>query len=86
MSAPKERAGGQAGSKNLRTTIVPRLLTVAEVSDATGFECQTIYLWIAQRRFPVVRLGRGRSVRIPEQALVELIEASTVPARDGGGR
>ncbi len=84
MSALKQKAGGQAGSKTLGPTIVPRLLTVAEVSQATGFKHQTIYLWIAQRRLPVVRLGR--SVRVPAEALAELIEASTLPARPEGGR
>jgi excisionase family DNA binding protein len=80
MRAPNEKAGGQAGSKTLNPAIVPRLLTVAEVSEATGFERQTIYLWIAQRRLPVVRLGRG--VRVPADALAALIAASTTPARE----
>ncbi len=86
MSGLKQKAGGQAGSKTLRPAIVPRLLTVAEVSEATGFERQTIYLWIAQRRLPVVRLGRGRAVRVPAEALAALIAANTTPAREEGGR
>ncbi len=84
MSALKQKAGGQAGSKTLGPAIVPRLMTVAEVSKATGFERQTIYLWIAQRRLPVVRLGR--SVRVPAGDLAEMIAANTVPVREDGRR
>lgn len=80
MSAPKGTAGGRADPIPPRPTVVPRLLTVAEVSEATGFERQTIYLWIAQRRFPVVRLGRA--VRVPADALAALIAAATTPARE----
>lgn len=83
MSALKQKAGGQAGSKILGPAIVPRLLTVAEVSEATGFERQTIYLWIARRRLPVVRLGRA--VRVPAEALAVLIAENTIPARPEGG-
>jgi excisionase family DNA binding protein len=84
MNTPKQKAGLPAGSKRLDPPIVPRLLTVAEVSEATGFERQTIYLWIAQRRLPVVRLGR--SVRVAANALAEMIAEATTPARERGER
>ena len=85
MSAPKQKAGGQAGSKNLDPGIVPRLLTVPEVAAALGLRVPTIYAWIAASRLPVTRLGR--SVRVSAQAIAELVATSTTPARpEWGGR
>jgi excisionase family DNA binding protein len=56
-----------------------RLLTVADVALMLGIRPGTARLWIAQRRLPVVRLGR--SVRIPMAAVTALIERNTIPAR-----
>jgi excisionase family DNA binding protein len=55
-----------------------RLLTVAEVALRLGIRPGTARLWLAQRRLPVVRLGRA--VRIPESAVVDMIERNTIPA------
>jgi excisionase family DNA binding protein len=87
MSALKQKAGLPAGSQRPYPPILPRLLSVLEVAELTGFKVQTVYAWIAARRLPVVRLGRGRAVRVPSDALAALIAANTTPVRpEGGGR
>lgn len=82
--SPKEKAGLAAGIRNQNKLSLPNLLTVPEVAAATGFKPATIYLWLAQRRLPVVRIRR--SVRVPADALAALIAENTVPAREGGQR
>ena len=71
--------------KNAASANVPHLLRVAEVAEALGLRIPTIYLWIAQRRLPVVRLGR-RSVRIPLDAVAQLIHENTTPVREEASR
>jgi len=58
--------------------IARRLLNCREVAELLGLKEPTIRLWIAQRRFPIVRLGRA--VRIPIDALDEMIRSNTTPA------
>lgn len=57
-----------------------RLLNCREVAETLGLKEATIRLWITQRRFPVVRLGRA--VRVPIDALDEMIRSNTTPPRE----
>lgn len=57
-----------------------RLLTVDEVADRLGTSVRFPRRLIAERRITFVRIGRH--VRIPEAAVVEMIEAGTVEAID----
>lgn len=65
-------------------TEIPILWTVRQTAEALGLKEGTVYLWIAARKLPVVRLGR--SVRIPLAAITELVDENFVPARPEGGR
>jgi excisionase family DNA binding protein len=56
-----------------------KLLRVPDVAVWLGLKEGTIRLWIAQRKLPVVKLGR--SVRVPADAVEKLILNSTVPER-----
>lgn len=57
------------------------LLTVEEVSLATGWKESTIRQKIWLREIEYVKLGR--SVRFRQETINDLIERSTVPARTG---
>lgn len=57
-----------------------RLLTCTEVAQELGLKEPTIRVWIARRKLPSVKLGR--SVRVPAEAVEDLIRASTIPARE----
>ncbi len=59
-----------------------RLLTVGEAAEQLGTTERFIRRLIAERRVTFVKLGTGRSspVRIPEQALDDLIAAGTIEA------
>jgi len=57
----------------------PRLLTCTEAAQELGLKEPTIRLWIARRKLPSVKLGR--SVRVPAEAIDDLIRTSTIPAR-----
>ncbi len=55
-------------------------MTVAQVADDLGFSPRTILRWIDAGQLEAVRLPGGR-LRIPQSALVALLEAgSTRPA------
>jgi excisionase family DNA binding protein len=56
-----------------------RLLTCAEAAAELGLKEATIRVWIAQRRLVSVKLGRA--VRVPAEAVEEMIRANTIPAR-----
>jgi excisionase family DNA binding protein len=58
---------------------MPKLYKVPQAAEMLNVSPKTIWTWIAGRQIEVTRLGRA--VRIPEKALVELIEAGTTPAR-----
>ena len=62
-------------------TIAPasRLLTCAQAGDALGLKEATIRVWIARRKLAFVKLGRA--VRVPQEAIEEMITLNTVPAR-----
>ena len=48
------------------------LLTIQEVADWADVSTKTFYRWIADNRFPVVRLG-NRTYRIPEKAILDYL-------------
>ena len=59
----------------------PALLTVPQVAKQLGIAEKTCWAWIYARRLPVTRLGR--CVRIPSDALDQMIEEATIPALKG---
>lgn len=59
----------------------PKLLTVKEAAERLSLREGTIRVWLSRRRLPKVRLGRA--IRIPTDAIEELIRAGTTAARDG---
>lgn len=34
------------------------LISAGEIADRLGIQCQTVYLWVRQRRIPFYRVGR----------------------------
>lgn len=58
----------------------PRLLTLAEAAEVTGFRLSTWRAWILRRKVPYHRIGR--SIRVAESDVVAMIESSRIPARD----
>lgn len=54
-----------------------RLLTVPEAAERLGISEKTVWSWVYDRKLPVTRLGR--CVRIPSEALEELIQEATIP-------
>ncbi|MGO9824294.1 MAG: helix-turn-helix domain-containing protein [Terriglobales bacterium] len=54
------------------------MLTVDETAEHLGIRPQTVRVRIAQRKIPMVRIGRY--VRVPVDAVNRFIEANTVPA------
>ena len=56
-----------------------RLLTCAQAGEALSLKEATIRVWIARRKLAFVKLGR--SVRVPQEAIDEMITDNTVPAR-----
>ena len=59
---------------------VRRLLTLRECSDRTGHRESTWRAWILHRKVPFYKVGR--SVRIAEADLEQIIEQARVPARE----
>jgi excisionase family DNA binding protein len=55
-----------------------RLYRLSEAAAATGHAEKTWRQWVWRRRVSFVKIGR--SVRIPESVIEELIERGTVPA------
>lgn len=54
------------------------LLKVPEVAEMLGLSQVSIWRWVGQRRFEVVRLGR--SVFVPKSEIDRVIEEGTTPA------
>ena len=52
-----------------------RLLTVKKLSEERGINPSTIWWWVRERKFPVVRVGR--KVLIPEHAFDNFIKIHT---------
>ena len=67
------------GGAMMRTGEGQRLLTCAAAARELGLKEATIRVWVARRRLPSVKLGRA--VRIPADAVEELIRLNTIPAR-----
>lgn len=57
---------------------LPELLTVPEVAARLQVTPDTVYVWIGERRFPVIRLGR--LVRIAAPDLERFLESRTEAA------
>jgi predicted DNA-binding transcriptional regulator AlpA len=55
-----------------------KLLSFHELEDRTGIKVQTWRAWAAQRRFPVVHLGRR--IKMRESDLQKFVAANTTPA------
>jgi len=36
----------------------PGLISAGEIAERLGIQCQTVYLWVRQRRIPFYRVGR----------------------------
>jgi excisionase family DNA binding protein len=56
-----------------------RLLKVDEVAERTGYKTATVRSKILKREWPYIKLGK--SVRLRESFIVNLIEQSEIPAR-----
>ncbi len=56
------------------------LLTFREISDWIKVKVPTLRKWAAQRKMPVVRIGRG--LRVPAKWVSEQIQAGYQPAVD----
>ena len=59
---------------------VGKLLTLRECADLTGHRESTWRAWILHRKVPYFKVGR--SVRIAESDLEQIIGQARVPARD----
>jgi excisionase family DNA binding protein len=57
-----------------------KLLNVEQAAELTGYKQATIRSKILKRQWPFIKLGR--SVRIKESFISQLIDASEVPARE----
>lgn len=57
---------------------VSKLLTLRECSERTGHRESTYRAWLLRRRIPYYKVGR--SVRVSEDDLQKLIDASRIPA------
>jgi excisionase family DNA binding protein len=55
-----------------------RLLTCAEAAEMLGLKEATVRVWIARRKLTYVKLSR--SVRVPADAVEDLIMRGTMPA------
>lgn len=56
------------------------LLRVEEAAELLNVKPSTVRAWLLRRKLPRVRIGQ-RAVRIPREALEELIAEGTIPAR-----
>lgn len=59
-----------------------KLLRVSQVAEWLELRESTIRSWLLHRRINATRVGR-RAIRIPVEEVRRLIEAGTVPAKDG---
>ena len=55
------------------------LLRIEQAADFLNVKPSTIRAWLLRRKLPFVRVGK-RSVRIPREALEQLVSANYVPA------
>jgi excisionase family DNA binding protein len=54
-------------------------MSCAEAAEELNLKEATIRVWVARRKLASVKLGRA--VRIPSEAIEELIRLNTIPAR-----
>jgi len=59
-----------------------RFLTVAEVAELMRVSAMTVYRLVQAGELPAVRFGR--SYRIPEAAVVDLVQAPATSSRNVG--
>ncbi|OJX65887.1 MAG: excisionase [Micrococcales bacterium 73-13] len=59
-----------------------RFLTVAEVAELMRVSVMTVYRMVQSGELPAVRFGR--SYRIPEAAVVDLVTIPAAPSRSVG--
>ena len=57
-----------------------RLLKATDVADILKVHPKTIYAWADRGEIPVVRLGRGRTVRFRREDVDKLVADRLVPA------
>jgi excisionase family DNA binding protein len=57
-----------------------KLISVKEAAERLAVRPGTVRLWLRLRRLPCVRVG-ARAIRVPADAVDELIERGFVPAR-----
>jgi len=60
-----------------------KLLTLRDAAEKTGHRESTYRAWVLARRVPFYKVGR--SVRIAEADLEQMIEQARIPARTAGG-
>jgi len=58
-----------------------KLLRVEEAAEFLNLKASTIRAWLLRRKLPCVHVGE-RAVRIPREALEQLIAENTVPAQE----
>lgn len=51
------------------------LITASEIADVLGIQCQTVYLWVRQKRIPFYRVGR--LVKFDEEEVLARFKADT---------
>jgi excisionase family DNA binding protein len=64
-----------------KTQTTKPLLRVEEAADYLNIKPSTVRDWLLKRKLPRVYVG-NRAVRIPLEALEQLITENTVPARE----
>ena len=57
------------------------LMTVDQFADAVGLKPATVRQWVWRREIEFIRIGRA--IRFKPETAEKLIEAGTVPAREG---
>ena len=51
------------------------LISATEIADVLGIQCQTVYLWVRQKRIPFYRVGR--LVKFDEAEVLARFKADT---------
>lgn len=68
------------GGDSMNRNVSFRLLRVEEAAEYLNVKPSTIRAWLLRRKLRFVRVGK-RAVRIPVEALEELVSENLVPAR-----
>lgn len=53
------------------------LISANEIAERLGIQCQTVYLWVRQRRIPFYQVGR--LVKFDEAEVLERFKAKADP-------